>query len=410
MFIPARGADWAESQATFHMLMASMQEATARSTVMLTEPILALGELDTLTLDDESLEKWYSKRAKDIDLATGQLAFAKALLEMGVEKGLGRDVADLLKSVQVLSGTVKGSQAGWLVGLEEFSAMSRAGQLKLLLEGSTIHSLEGDLEERILPFFAGLDSDLCEEVLSGLFATQMGARLEWCERLAELEAAEVRLFGSGLRGALAFANSVTTGILAWPQTSQWDQLNDLLRHAQRSLEAHEHELEGCTLPGCSKAWSRLMSEIEVLTGCISAGKRLSGHGVAMAIDKIKSMDQEGGLRAVRTILARASRAGRSWPDVKWEGLARDLQAIGRRLPQPLESETVTAELCRALLRAGKFAQAQRQLAGDVDSALDKNNAGVCQFFVCQCALSNASIEWPSPKEGCCANFPSINCL
>ncbi|CAD7704876.1 unnamed protein product [Ostreobium quekettii] len=374
MFIPARDADWAETQATAQLLMASIKETTASSTVMDTEHILAFSDLDTLALDEKSLEKWYTKRAKDIDSATGQLGFAKALLEMGVEKGLGQDVAELLKSVQFLSGTVKGSQAGWFVGLEEFSAMSRAGQLKLLLEGSTIDRVEGDLEERILPFFAGLDSELRAELLSDLFATQMGARLEWCERLAELEAAEVRLFGSGLPGALAFANSVTTGILVWPQSAQWDQLNVLLRHAHSCLEAHEHELEGCTSPGCNKAWSQAVSEIEVLNGCISVGKRLSGLGVVMAIDKIKSMDQEGGLRAVRTILARASRAGRSWPDAKWEGLARDLQAIGRRLPMPLESETVTAELCRALLRAGKFAQAQRQLAGDVDSALEKNNA------------------------------------
>eukprot|EP00803_Ostreobium_quekettii_P005494 evm.model.scf_1.18 EVM.evm.TU.scf_1.18 scf_1:336773-339914(+) len=177
IFAPAREADWSENPETLQVLKANNPDMKASCTPMLTEPILTLDDLETQVLGADALTEWYTNRALDIDTNTGQLSFSKALLQIGVDKGLSGSVTELLKSVQVLSGTVKGSQAGWSVGLQEFSTMSRSDRIRVLLEGSTISSLELDLEERILPFFAGLDDSLREEVLADLYASQMGPRL-----------------------------------------------------------------------------------------------------------------------------------------------------------------------------------------------------------------------------------------
>ncbi|GMH35143.1 hypothetical protein BSKO_03011 [Bryopsis sp. KO-2023] len=388
-----RDPDWIETESTILFLIESQSDMET-GMIGATEDIVKLRMLSTGAaepkISDEMISEWCVERAAAMDIVTGQLGGIKVFLEMCYGKGIRGRVGETVQNVEVLSSTVRGTTGVWNIGLSEFSELGVLDKLVLVLGASTEQTLEQDLNEKIVILVGDLDRASRKEHISSLLTKEFKTRPGWVVKLVELETQEGMLFGVDQQGVVDFCQVVVSVVNEAPQDKEWEKLSALMDFVKASIShlatqnlvtgglpmnsENQQENHVDSNGGHDPVIAEMVSKIERLNGVVVAGCILSRYGVALTVWKVRDLNSESALRTVRSLLSRASRAGRGWPRTKWDALWGDLQSLSGALCGLLDESVVLGEVCRAVLRAGAFGVAQEYLSADRTPSIEGNTA------------------------------------
>jgi len=353
-----READWIENAET-----AAWLEAQGRCDLM-TEGLLQ-STRGCPPLGAEAVAEWFESRARAIEGRAGQAAHALALVRLGLEAGAGTEGGRLaclesllLEVVSISRRPAAGSaMEAWALELREYEAMEKEQQLRLLIWGSDPSNMAEVVAEQIAPFAKRIGCVGSESVFT-ILAAMLEAEAEqgnlgWCESFLSCPqtAAVLSMSGSQLL-ELAVAT-----VYACRATDRWEGMRSLLDNAAAAAEA--------CLEADGSSWERAMQAAAALRGHLRIGELLAGHGPATSFPAaaVRDMLPKETARAVRTLLASTVRSEASRRDSTWASLWRELEEMLACGLRGVDRTWLGVELCRALLRAGKFGLARSYLQG-----------------------------------------------
>ncbi|GFP88784.1 mag2-interacting protein 2 [Phtheirospermum japonicum] len=368
--IVLRDEDWVECEKTV-MFFKNLHGDHEGSVQYMTEPITKHMSFHWPSISE--LSSWYKKRARDIDVLSGQLDNCMCLVDLAIRKGISelqQYLEDIFYLHQLIYSDENEDGSDFSMSLATWEQLPDYEKFKLIMMGVKENNVITRLLNKAIPFmqkrfFASTGDDANNGSVDSFLVRWMKEivtqnKLGMCSIIIEegyrdmsnnhFFKDEVELVDCALQ-CIYFCNDVDS----------WSTMSTILSKLpqMRDLEA-EH----------------IKDRVKLAEGHVEAGRLLAYYQVAKPISFFLDAhsDDKGVKQILRLLLSKFIRSQPGRTDHDWANMWRDLQSLQEKAFPFLDLEYMLIEFCRGLLKAGKFSLARNYLKGTSSVALATDKA------------------------------------
>ncbi|PON72010.1 Sec39 domain containing protein [Parasponia andersonii] len=326
---------------------------------------------------------WYKKRARDIDMFSGQLDNCLCLLDYAIRKGIS-ELKRFHEDVSYLQQLIysEDSDGEMSLNLVTWEQLSDYDKFKVMLKGVNEENVVEKLHDKAIPFMRNrfhyttslsqdhvtgdllaADHDEAESFLvRWLKETASENKLDICLRIIEDGCGDTR--SSGLfKDEVEAINCALQCLYLSKVTDKWSTMAAILSKLPHTL-------------GRIICDGSLERRLKLAEGHIEVGRLLSYYQVPkpMCFFLEPHADGKGVKQILRLILSKFIRRQPGRSDTDWANMWRDMQCMKEKAFPFLDPEYMLMEFCRGLLKAGKFSLARNYLRGTSSVALASDKA------------------------------------
>ncbi|XP_060963634.1 MAG2-interacting protein 2-like [Cannabis sativa] len=376
-----RGEDWVECRKMINFVN-SLQTSNEIDIQIRTEPIVKQCSGFVWPSIDELLV-WYKKRARDIDVCSGQLDNCLCLLDYANRKGI-YELKKFHEDVSYLHQLIYSDDSDGEISLSlvTWEELSDYEKFKVMLKGVNEENVIEKLRDKAVPFMRnrfhystvvshdsvtrnhlGADHDEAESFLvRWLKEIASENKLDICLMVIEEGCGDVQ--SSGLfKDEVEAINCALECLYLCKVTDKWSTMASIL---SRLPQVHGSII-------CDGSLER---RLKLAEGHIEVGRLLSFYQVPKPMSYFleSHADEKGVKQILRLILSKFIRRQPSRSDSDWASMWRDMQSMKEKAFTFLDPEYMLMEFCRGLLKAGKFSLARNYLRGTSSVALASDKA------------------------------------
>ncbi|XP_062120026.1 MAG2-interacting protein 2 [Humulus lupulus] len=376
-----REEDWVECRKMIDFVK-SLQTSNEIDVQIRTEPIVKQCSGFVWPSTNELLV-WYKKRARDIDVCSGQLDNCLCLLDYANRKGI-YELKQFHENVSYLHQLIYSDDSDGEISLSlvTWEELSDYEKFKVMLKGVNEENVVEKLRDKAVPFMRNrfhystvvsqdhvtrthLDADHDETesfLVRWLKEIASENKLDICLLVIEEGCGDVQ--SSGLfKDEIEAINCALKCLYLSKVTDKWSTMASILSKLP--------QVHGSII--CDGSLER---RLKLAEGHIEVGRLLSFYQVPKPMSYFleSQADEKGVKQILRLILSKFIRRQPGRSDSDWANMWRDMQSMKEKAFPFLDPEYMLMEFCRGLLKAGKFSLARNYLRGTSSVALASDKA------------------------------------
>ncbi|KAL3630728.1 hypothetical protein CASFOL_023712 [Castilleja foliolosa] len=368
--IVLRDEDWVECEKTV-MFFKNLHGDHEGSVQYMTEPMTKHMAFQWPSISE--LCSWYKKRARDIDVLSGQLDNCMCLVDLAIRKGISelqQYLEDIFYLHQLIYSDENEDDTDFSMNLATWEQLPDYEKFKLIMMGVKENNVITRLHNKAIPFmqkrfYASTGGDANDGSVDSFLVRWMKEivtqnKLGMCSLIIE-EGYRDMSNNHFFKDEVEIVDCALQCIYSCNDVDSWSTMSTILSKIPQTRDLESEHIKG---------------RLKHAEGHTEAGRLLAYYQVAKPISFFLDAhsDDKGVKQILRLLLSKFIRSQPGRTDHDWANMWRDLQSLQEKAFPFLDLEYMLVEFCRGLLKAGKFSLARNYLKGTSSVALATDKA------------------------------------